>query len=60
MPKIPASPEVLHLLPGLDIAIIIDICLWSLGVWGVSRAAPGHPGLWITLWIKWINGVWGV
>jgi hypothetical protein len=27
---------------------------------GVSRAAPGQPGLWITLWITWINGVWSL
>jgi len=32
----------LHLLPGLDIAIIIDICLWSLGVWGVWNWDAGR------------------
>jgi hypothetical protein len=34
----------LHLLPGLDIAIIIDICLWSLGVWEFGEFGTGTPG----------------
>jgi hypothetical protein len=36
MPKVQPSPEALHLLPGLDIAIIIDICygVWEFGEFG--------------------------
>jgi len=27
---------------------------------GVSPGPAGHPGLWISLWITWINGVWSL
>ena len=40
-------PKFQHLLkscdPGRLKPVIIDICLWSLGVWGVSPGSTGSP-----------------